>query len=52
VLAPKETLRELADIDTFGDLVAWRSRMEERGGPNGSCESLVSVVNEVLSSAR
>ena len=49
-LAPKETLRELADIDTVDDLVAWRSRVKESGGPDGSSsESLVSVVDEVLS---
>jgi hypothetical protein len=60
-LAPREALRELADIDTLDDLVAWRrrrSRVEqqtvERLLPSGSSsygsESLVSVVDEVLSS--
>jgi len=48
-LAPKETLRELADIDTVDDLMAWRSRMKEKGKTDGRCESLVSVVDEVLS---
>jgi hypothetical protein len=48
-LAPKETLRELADIDTVDDLMAWRSRMKEKVKTDGRCESLVSVVDEVLS---
>jgi Uncharacterized protein conserved in bacteria (DUF2064) len=55
-LAPKETLRVLADVDTVDDLVNWWEQRRQRSGNDddgsSSRSNLASVVEEVLELAK